>query len=227
MLSTLSYPTGLGTSKWVRNLVDAALGEQAMDLICRDAEAGVAHAQRLEQARAQERLERLTGRSRDEHAQHACAGVVHPSFTGLVHQRQAAQAAPPFVWRRHRPRRPHANVQLGSRLEDGISIGRREHLPETHTEGQQVAYGAGILHLPDVLSGPFRTGLPSAALVAGIMATNLAVGIASALAIARSYRADQPARIGRERWTVAENDGDSGLRLTGDSTHTTPIRSRS
>ena len=87
--------------------------------------------------------------------------------------------------------------------------------------------GAGILHLPDVLSGPFRTGLPSAALVAGTMATNLAVGIASALAIARSYRADQPARIGRERWTVADNDGDSGLRLTGDSTHTTPIRSRS
>ena len=47
--------------------------------------------------------------------------------------------------------------------------------------------GAGILHVPQVLSEPFRTGLLSIAVIIGIMGTNLAVVVA-ALGVLRSIR---------------------------------------
>lgn len=87
--------------------------------------------------------------------------------------------------------------------------------------------GAGLLHLPDVLSGPFRGGAPSAALVAGIMATNLAVGIAAAVALARSRPARQSFRLGREVWTAAGRNGPSGQPPRSDDAHPIPMRSRS
>ena len=51
--------------------------------------------------------------------------------------------------------------------------------------------GAGVLHVPQLLGGPFRAGLPSIALIMAIMGANLAV-LAAAIAAFAGSRAVPP-----------------------------------
>jgi hypothetical protein len=85
---------------------------EAADVTRRNGERCVLHAERLEDAVAQEHLERLSRRSRDEDAEYVGTGVVQPPFAGLDHERQGGEAAHPLVrlGRQRRLRRTGAEL---------------------------------------------------------------------------------------------------------------------
>ncbi len=118
-------------------------GRETSDLAGGHAEAGILHPQRLEEALAQERLERLSRGALDQHAQHVGAGVVHPSLARLMHQGQRAEAADPRVGcgLGLRPGRAHPDPLLAHRLLDRERVGRRHDDAEAQPEGQQIAQG--------------------------------------------------------------------------------------
>jgi hypothetical protein len=68
--------------------------------------------ERLEDAFAQEALQRLLGGTRYQRAEHAECRLVHPRLVGLVHQRQRREAAQPLVGRLRRLRLGRAHPQL-------------------------------------------------------------------------------------------------------------------
>src|SRR6266568_264307 len=124
-------------------------GRKPVEFVTRHAETSVLHAERLEDAFSQERLQLLSRGARNQHAQHVGSSVIHPHFTRLVHEWKLSQAAYPLIWRRQRIRtwRSHSNLLLIRRLQDRIRHplrGRgnrwRHHLSKAHAEGKQVTH---------------------------------------------------------------------------------------
>ncbi len=118
--------------------IGAITGTEPVDV--GDAEAGVDHAQRLEQPVAQDDVEGLAGGSGDEHAEHIGSGVVEPPVAGLVEERQRREPPHPFVrWRRYlRLGRTGAELELGQRVEERLRPRRREIHADAELERQQV-----------------------------------------------------------------------------------------
>jgi hypothetical protein len=136
--------------------IDPVAGRQPVELRGRHAESGVLHAERLEDAFTEERLQRLARGARDQHAQHLGPRVVHPPLARLVHQRQRPQAADPLVgrmWRR-RLRGPDAELLLVHGLLDRIVARRHHDHAEPHAERQQVAHGDRPLRRHRVVERP-------------------------------------------------------------------------
>ena len=103
-------------------------------------ESGVLHPQRIEDALAQEGLERPARHPRDEYAEHVVAEVVVPVLSGLAHQRQRAQAAHPLVRLGQRLRALAEDAPLEDRVHDRRAH-RRQIYAEPERGGQQVPYG--------------------------------------------------------------------------------------
>ncbi len=80
--------------------------------------------------------------ARDEHAEHVGAGVVQPSFTGLVEQGERRQPAHPFVGLRRplRFRRTRAQTERVHRLEERLRPRRAEVRAESEAEGEEVSH---------------------------------------------------------------------------------------
>ncbi len=117
-------------------------GREPVELRSRHAEAAVLHAERLEEALAEEHLQRLGRSARDQHTQHVGPRVVHPLLARLVHERQGPEATDPLIrlGRRRRARRTLAKEDLLLGLLDRIRVRRSHDEAEAQAEGQQVAH---------------------------------------------------------------------------------------
>jgi hypothetical protein len=113
-----------------------------------DAEGGVVHAEGVDEALLKNRFERLAACAGHEDAEDVGAGVVHPHFAGLVHERERGEAADPLAGGMGRVGfGADEDAVAGHGLEDGIAAGRagEEFIgeAEAEAEGEQVAEGDG------------------------------------------------------------------------------------
>ena len=81
----------------VRLTIEEVERRQAVEFFGRHVEGGVFHAERIEDALAQERAEGLSRHARDQGPQHVAAHVIHPPLARLRQQRQRAELLQPFV----------------------------------------------------------------------------------------------------------------------------------
>ena len=90
---------GLVHDRRLAGRVGAVHGRQPVELFARHVEAGVLHAERLEQPLLHEVAQAPAGCARDQHAGNVHAGVVEPHVARLVHERQAAEPLHELVGR--------------------------------------------------------------------------------------------------------------------------------
>src|SRR5207237_3382972 len=122
--------------------IDLIARRQPVGRGCAHAESRGLHAERLEDAFAEERLERPARGARDEHTEDVGRRVVHPLLTRLVHERQRSEPADPLVRRRRRLwlRRSLAETLLAHGLLDWIRVRRGRDDTVARAEGEQVAH---------------------------------------------------------------------------------------
>jgi hypothetical protein len=122
-------------------------------------EAGVLHAERTEDALAEEGFKRLLRGARDQHTQHGEPHLVHPPFARLVHKRQHRETADPLVRlvRCGRLRRPHAQPLLVRSGQDRIRVRRPQDEAEAHAQGQQVPQRDGPIRGHGVVERPIES----------------------------------------------------------------------
>src|SRR5258708_2628604 len=112
---------------------------EAVELSLEHAERGVLHAERREDALAQEVLQSLARRARNQDAQDVGAAVVHPLIARLVRERQAAEAPHQFVGCKRRQGCRGRDARLGHRLLDRVLLGINHHPADAEAKREQVA----------------------------------------------------------------------------------------
>ena len=122
---------------------------EAVALVDRHVEAGVDHAERLQQTFGHQVDERHPGRACEQNAEHVVGGVVGPTVPRLVHQRDPHDPPHPFVRRRDPA---HVHRRLAQLLhEQGHDHGLEGGEPVAGRRREQVAGGDGARAWPRVV----------------------------------------------------------------------------
>ena len=126
----------------------------SVDLRGRRVKPGVFHPEGLEDALAEERLQRPAGGARDQDAEHLGARLVHPPLARVVDQGKTAEASHPLVGRERGRVRPRGDPRLLHRPLDRVQPRGSQHRPYPEPQGQQVAQrdrpvrGHGVFERP-------------------------------------------------------------------------------